>query len=88
MRVKLTMEVEYETLEGGDILDPELAEDLTQQLRNAAWTREDHGLLSGNFPASGRRRRVLAEITECDDRLYEVPTWTLEAKDESDVEYD
>ena len=88
MRVKLTLEVEYETLEGEDILDPELAEAITQQLRNAAWTLEDHGLLSGDLPAAGHRRRVLAEITECDDRLYEVPTGTLEGKDETGIDDD
>ena len=77
MRVKLTLEVEYETLEGEDILDPELAKDLTEQLRKATWTLADHGLLSGDLPASGRRRRVFVEITECDDRLHEVPTGTL-----------
>ena len=82
MRVKLTMEVDFETLEGGEILDPELAQDLTRQVRNATGYLEDHGLLSGDLPAVGRRHRVRSEVTDCDDRLFEVPVWTLEVKED------
>lgn len=78
MRIVLTLEVDYETLEGGDILDPELADALVQQLRSATGLLENFGMLTGDLPAAGRRHRVQTAITEWDEKLFEVPTQTLE----------